>query len=135
MLKLKKITPTFNHILTTKNLYKNDVYENGILVRQNGKTKEWQRVVAVGPTVKTCKPGDMVMIDPSRYAKMKHQEGSLKDGVVADNMAVAYNIPIITIDDAEYMYLYDTDVQFIMDEFTEEPDLPPLYVGKKSILQ
>ena len=111
------------------------MYENGILVRQNGKTKEWQRVVAVGPTVKTCKPGDMVMIDPSRYAKMKHQEGSLKDGVVADNMAVAYNIPIITIDDAEYMYLYDTDVQFIMDEFTEEPDLPPLYVGKKSIIQ
>lgn len=135
MLKLKKITPTFNHILVTKNLRDHDEYDNGVLVRPAGSTKEWQRVVAVGPTVKNCKVGDYIMVDPVRYAVTKHQDGSLKDGVVADNVTVAYNIPIITVDDKEYMYLFDTDIQFVIDKFEETEDLPPLYVAQNTILQ
>lgn len=135
MLKLKKITPTFNHILTTKNLRDHDEYDNGVLVRPAGSTKEWQRVVAVGPTVKNCKVGDYIMVDPVRYAVTKHQDGSLKDGVVADNVTVAYNIPIITVDDKEYMYLFDTDIQFVIDKFEETEDLPPLYTTSTNILQ
>lgn len=135
MLKLKKITPTFNHILVTNNLRDHDEYDDGVLVRPAGTTKEWQTVVAVGSTVTNCKPGDVVMIDPVRYAVMKHQEGSLKDGVVADNPTVAYNIPHILIDNKDFMYLYDTDIQFILNEFEETEDLPPLYTAPETIIQ
>lgn len=135
MLKLKKITPTFNHILVTKNLRDHDEYDNGVLVRPAGSTKEWQRVVAIGPDVRRCKVGDIIMVDPVRYAVMKHKDGSLQDGVVADNPTVAYNIPIITIDGKEFMYLFDTDIQFIIDKFEETEDLPPLYVAQPTIIQ
>ena len=134
MLKLKKITPTFNHILVTKNLRNHDEYDNGVLVRPAGSTKEWQRVVAIGPDVRRCKVGDIIMIDPVRYAVMKHKDGSLQDGVVADNPTVAYNIPIITIDTKEYMYLFDTDIQFIIDKFEETEDLPPLYTTSTQLI-
>lgn len=135
MLKLKKITPTFNHILVTKNLRDHDEYDKGVLRFPAGSTKEWQTVIAVGPTVKNCKEGDLIMVDPTRYAIMKHQDGSLKDGVVADNPAVAYNIPIIMMDDKEYMYLFDTDIQFVINEYEETEDLPPLYTTPATVLQ
>ena len=135
MLKLKKITPTFNHILTTKNLRDHDEYDKGVLRFPAGSTKEWQTVIAVGPTVKNCKEGDLIMVDPTRYAIMKHQDGSLKDGIVADNPVVAYNIPIIMMDDKEYMYLFDTDIQFVINEYEETEDLPPLYTAPATVLQ
>lgn len=135
MLKLKKITPTFNHILVTKNLRDHDEYDNGVLVRPAGSVKEWQTVVAVGPTVKNCKEGDVIMVDPVRYAKNKHADGTMQDGVVSDNVTVAYLIPYITIDDKEYMYLYDTDIQFVINEYEETEDLPPLYTTSTNILQ
>ncbi len=129
MLKLKKITPVFNHILTTKHTYDKDVMDNGMIVKTAGTVKEYQRVVAVGSTVKVCKPGDVIMINPTRYAVMKHQEGSLKDGVVSDNPVVAYNIPVINLDGKDHLLIYDTDIQFIMDKFEEVEDLPSLYIA------
>jgi len=135
MLKLKKITPTFNHVLTTKDVYENDVTQNGVVISTKGTVKDYQRVIAVGPTVKNCKPGDMIMIDPMRYAKMKHQSGSLKDGVVADNPVVAYNIPLINIDGKDCMYIYDSDIQFVIDEYEETEDLPALWMPSNQILQ
>lgn len=134
MLNLKKITPVFNHILTTKDLYESDVYDNGMIVKTKGTVKEYQKVVAVGPTVKTCKPGDVVMINPIRYGKTKHQEGSLKDGVVSDNPTVAFDIPIVVIDGVDYMMLYDTDIHFIIDEYEEVEDKPSLYVAPDPVI-
>jgi len=135
MLKLKKIIPTFNHVLTTKDVYENDVTQNGVVISTKGTVKDYQRVIAVGPTVKNCKPGDVIMIDPMRYAKMKHQSGSLKDGVVTDNPVVAYNIPLINIDGKDCMYIYDSDIQFVIDEYEETEDLPPLWMPSNQILQ
>ena len=129
MLKLKKITPVFNHILTTKHTYDKDVMDNGMIVKTAGTVKEYQRVIAVGSTVKVCKPGDVIMINPTRYAVMKHQDGSLKDGVVSDNPIVAYNIPVINLDGKDHLLIYDTDIQFIMDKFEEVEDLPSLYIA------
>jgi hypothetical protein len=134
MLKLKKITPTFNHILVTNNLRDHDEYDDGILVRPAGSTKEWQTVIAVGPTVKNCKEGDVIMIDPIRYAIKKHQEGSLKDGVVADNPDIAYAVPHIQIGGKDYMYLFDTDIQFVINEYEETEDLPPLYTTSTQLI-
>ena len=134
MLKLKKIKPLFNQVLVTKDLYESDVYDHGMVVKTRGTVKEFQKVVAVGSTVKVCAPGDTVMINPTRYAVMKHQEGSLKDGVIADNPVVKYNIPIVTLNDKEYMLIYDTDIHFIMEDFEEVDDSSGIMHVKNPII-
>lgn len=134
MLKLKKITPVFNHVLTTKDVYEKDVTDNGMIIETKGTVKNYQKVLAVGPSVKTCRPGDVVMIDPIRYAKMKHENGSLKDGVVADNPVIAYNIPIVNVDGKDCMYLYDNDIQFVIDDYEETEDAPQLWTPSNTIL-
>ena len=122
MLKIKKIKPLFNKILTTMDLYDNSVTEDGIIdgTKEEGGIREYQTVIAVGPTVKCVKPGDKVVINPTRYQVMKHKEGSLKDGVITDNPVVGYNFPILMIDDRPCLYLYDSDVDFVIKEW-EEP--------------
>lgn len=134
MLVLKKITPVFNHVLTTKDVYDKDVMENGMIVETKGTVKRYQRVVAVGPQVKSCKAGDMVMIDPIRYGKMKHRNGAVADGVIEDDPKIEYNIPVITIDGKEFMYIGDNDIQFIINQFQETEDLPPLWTPSKDII-
>lgn len=134
MLVLKKITPVFNHVLTTKDVYDKDVKENGILVETKGTVKRYQRVVAVGPQVKSCKAGDMVMIDPIRYGKMKHRNGAVADGVIEDDPKIEYNIPVVIIDGKEFMYIGDNDIQFIINQFQETEDLPPLWTPSKDII-
>lgn len=134
MLVLKKITPVFNHVLTTKDVYDKDVTENGMIIETKGTVKRYQRVVAVGPQVKSCKAGDMVMIDPIRYGKMKHRNGAVADGVIEDDPKIEYNIPVITIDGKEFMYIGDNDIQFIINQFQETEDLPPLWTPSKDII-
>ena len=91
MLKIKKIKPLFNKILTTMDLYDNPMTEDGIIdgSKEDGGIKEYQTVIAVGPTVKCVKPGDLVVINPARYQVMKHKDGSLKDGVIGLYVLIA----------------------------------------------
>lgn len=121
MLKIKKIKPLFNKILTTMDLYDNPMTEDGIIdgSKEDGGIKEYQTVIAVGPTVKCVKPGDLVVINPARYQVMKHKEGSLKDGVITDNPVISYNFPILVVDDRPCLYLYDSDVDFVIKEWEE----------------
>lgn len=121
MLKIKKIKPLFNKILTTMDLYDNSITEDGIIdgTKEEGGIREYQTVIAVGPTVKCVKPGDKVVINPTRYQVMKHKEGSLKDGVITDNPVIGYNFPILMIDDRPCLYLYDSDVDFVIKEWEE----------------
>jgi len=121
MLKIKKIKPLFNKILTTMELYDNMVTEDGIIdgSKEDGGIREYQTVLAAGPMVKCVKPGDLIVINPSRYQVMKHKEGSLKDGVVTDNPVISYNFPILVVDDRPCLYLYDSDVDFVIKEWEE----------------
>lgn len=121
MLKIKKIKPLFNKILTTMDLYDNPMTEDGIIdgSKEDGGIREYQTVLAVGPTVKCVKPGDLIVINPSRYQIVKHKEGSLKDGVITDNPVIGYNFPILMVDDRPCLYLYDSDVDFVIKEWEE----------------
>jgi hypothetical protein len=121
MLKIKKIKPLFNKILTTMDLYDNPITEDGLIdgSKEDGGIKEYQTVIAVGSTVKCVKPGDLVVINPTRYQVMKHKEGSLKDGVITDNPVIGYNFPILVVDDRPCLYLYDSDVDFVIKEWEE----------------
>lgn len=102
-------------------LYENPMTEDGIIdgSKEDGGIKEYQTVIAVGSTVKCVKPGDLIVINPTRYQVMKHKEGSLKDGVITDNPVISYNFPILVIDDRPCLYLYDSDVDFVIKEWEE----------------
>lgn len=122
MPRIKKIKPLFNKILTTCNLYEENVETDGIIdsTKSAGSICELQTVLAVGPFVKCVKVGDVVCINPTRYQVMKHQEGSLKDGVITDNMVVSYNFPILPINGEPCLYIYDSDVDFIVKEWEDD---------------
>ena len=113
MLNITCIKPMFNNILTTMNRYEKDEFENGIIMYKKGDLKEYQTVLEVGPIVKGINKGDKVMINPIRYAKKKHQEGSLKDGIITDNPVVKYEFNVINVNGEPCLLLYDQDIMYV----------------------
>jgi hypothetical protein len=109
----------FNRVLTTCDLYTEDLMTDGIIdsTKVEGAIKEYQTVIACGPMVKCVKPGDVVVINPTRYQVMKHKEGTLNDGVIQDNAVLSYNFPIMVVNDAPCLYIYDSDIDFAIREF------------------
>lgn len=128
MLKIKKIRPMFTSIVTTMDKYEEDGYTAAGLVdtaKQKGSLKEYQKVLCVGSSVRDIKVGDLVCINPSRFAVKKHKEGSLKDGIITDNPVVTYNFDIIEMDGNQCLLLQDRDIDFIIEDFEEIPDPTP----------
>ena len=118
-LKIKKIKPMYNRVLTTCNLYTADLTTDGIIdsTKVEGAIKEYQTVISCGPLVKCVKPGDLVVVNPTRYQVMKHKEGSMLDGVIQDNAVLSYNFPIMAVDDKPCLYIYDSDIDFVIKEY------------------
>ena len=93
---------------------------NGLVNKTAGTLKEYQVVLAVGSAVRDIKAGDIVCINPSRYAVKKFEDGSMKDGVISTNPVVSYKFPIIEIDKKECLLLQDRDIDFVIEEYEEE---------------
>lgn len=119
MIRIKKVTPMFNGVITTMDKYEDDITDNGIIIKKKNSIKEYQKVVAVGCQVREVKEGDLVKVDPSAYQVMKHKPGSLKDGVIDDNVVVSCNFNTIKIDGVEHLYLYERDIAYIINEYEE----------------
>ena len=124
MLKVKKIRPLFTSLVTTMNKYKEDTIVGGLINPSKGKGSlmEYQTVLSVGSSVKDIKVGDLVCINPSRFAIKKHKEGSLKDGVITDNPVITYNFDIVEMDGQQCLLLQDRDIDFIIEEYEEITD-------------
>lgn len=123
---IKKVKPMFNGLITTMNKYGSDVMVKGSSLVDASKAntvKEYQTVVAIGPMVRGIEVGDVVFINPKRYAVMKHKPGSLQDGVIKDNPVIGYNFDVVEIDGVSHLYLQDSDVKFVaeIEEFDENP--------------
>ena len=112
----------FNRILVTADKYKNDVKQGGVVVVTAGTLKEYQKVISVGDTVRGIKEGDFVLINPTRYTVKKHQEGSLKNGIISDNPVVSYNFNFVDVNDTVCILLYDQDVDYVIQEYEETED-------------
>ena len=135
-LKIKKIKPMFNRVLTTCDLYEADLMTDGIIdsTKVEGAIKEYQTVIACGPMVKCVKPGDLIVVNPTRYQVMKHKEGSLMDGVIQDNAVVSYNFPIMVVDDNPCLYIYDADIDFAIKEFEMVDEAPEVIESTPEIV-
>lgn len=128
MLKVKKIKPMFTALITTMDKYEHDVTTRGGLIdttKQQGGLKEYQTVLAVGSSVRDIKVGDIVCVNPTRFAVRKHQAGTLKDGVVTDNPVTTYNFDVVEMNGKQCLLLQDRDIDFIIEEYEEVPDPTP----------
>lgn len=141
MLKIKKIKPMFDSIVTTMDKYEDDTTNaSGIIdtTKQKGTIKEFQKVVSVGSVVREVKEGDIVCINPAAYAKKKYNDGSMKDGIIDTNVVLSYEFNIIELDDVPHLLLKTRDIDFIVEEYEEieEPKASAsgLYVPPKKEL-
>lgn len=136
MLKIRKIKPTANHIVTTMDMYSvEDVKTLSGLVDASkmNAIKEYQKVLEVGPMVRDIKVGDIVRINPSRYVQILHKQGSLKGidkKTITDEMHSAVDIPreVIYTKNADgtetsqtVLIIFDSDIMFVVEgeEFSQ----------------
>lgn len=127
MIRVKKLRPMFTNIVTTMDSYENDVVNQSGLIdtrKQKGALKEYQTVIAVGSAVKDIKPGEIVCINPIRYAQYKHNKNSLKD-LASDNPVTGYNFNVVEIDGNDCLLLYDQDIRYVIEDYEEIPDPVP----------
>jgi co-chaperonin GroES (HSP10) len=118
MLNIKKIKLLGNYILTTKNEYDGKTTENGVIIPK-GNLKEYQQVVAVGPTVRTISVGDLVSVNPKNYAVFKYKKGSLKGDIEDMQQVKSYNFNVVKMDKVDYLLLTDQDIDFIIEDYEE----------------
>lgn len=125
MLRINKVKPMFTSIVTTMEVYNQDIISNGLIDgnKRQGMLKEYQTVLAVGSSVRDIKEGDLVCINPSRFAVRKHEAGSLKNNVITDNPVVTYNFDVIEIGGKQCLLLQDRDINFIIEEYEEVPEV------------
>lgn len=118
----------FTALVTTMDKYEHDERTAGGLIdttKQQGSLKEYQRVLAIGSSVRDIKVGDLVCVNPTRFAVKQHQAGSLKDGVVTDNPTIKYNFDVVEMDGKQCLLLQDRDIDFVIEEYEEVPDPIP----------
>lgn len=132
MLNIKKIKPVFNHILVTADVY--SIADSSSIITDkeaSGAIKEYQKVVAVGPSARGVEVGDMIAINPVRYEVRKYKDGSMNDGVIQQNKVISYNFPMVEVDGKTYMYLTDADISYIIEDYEEI--LPRTIVEEKDL--
>ena len=116
MLKINKIKPVFNKIVTTCDVYQMGKSTGGIIIKTDGTIKEYQRVEAVGSTVRDIKVGDIVMINPKRYLVARHNDksDSVKN-VNGDEVTFSVDFPILEYGGKKHLLIYDQDIDYIID--------------------
>lgn len=117
MIKLKKVTPMFNKIITTAE-FTEELTDSGIITNTKKSVDEFQTVIAVGDSVRSIKVGDVVCVDPNRYAVRKYKKDSAKaDMEEYANTIIDYEIPLIILDGVKHLMIMDSDVLFIVDDY------------------
>ncbi len=136
MLIVKKIKPMFTALVTTMDVYEEDGKIGNIIdvTKKAGTVKEYQKVLAVGDSVRGIKVGDLVSINPNRFAIKKHKDGSLKDGIISDNPVIEYRFDIVVIDNKPCLLLQDRDIEFVVEEWEETEDTSIIHPNKDIIL-
>lgn len=119
MINIKKIRLLANYVLVTKDVYTAEDF-SGVIEKTEGSVKEYQKVIAIGPMVRSLQVNDLVSINPKRYAVTKYESGSIKNNIEGMQKVVGYKIPEVTMDGKKYMLITDQDVEFVIEEYEED---------------
>ena len=119
-MKIKKIKPLYTRIITTMDTYVEDqvTSPSGIVdvTKLKRGIKEYQKVLAVGTSVRNVKEGDIVCINPDRYAVRKFSEGSVKNDIL-ENQVTKYNFNVVNLDGTDCLMLDEADIEFIVEDY------------------
>lgn len=118
-LKIKKLKPQFTTVITTLDVYEDNLIEDGIVVAPKGALKLYQRVIAVGPNVREIKEGDLVLLNLQNYLKRKWKENSIKEDIENMEESYVYDFPKIIIGGEMYAKLQDRDIDGIIEDYEE----------------
>ena len=135
MLHIKKIKPLFSNIITTGDMYEEDMKTNGLITAKRGDLKLYQKVLAVGPMVRDINIGDTVMIDASHFAVRRFDKNSIQNDM-DNNPTIRYEFNCVTLDDSkgnpkECLMLSDRDILYV---FEGEEVNESIVVPKKKVL-
>ena len=138
MLHIKKIKPLFNGIITSGDLFEEDITDRGLIISKKGDLKPYQRVLAVGSVVKDIAVGDMVMINVDNFAVKKYDANSLQNDL-DNNKTITYRLNWVAMDDEdgnpqECLFMSDRDILYVF-EGEEIPENPSnLILPKKKTI-
>lgn len=125
-IKIKKIKPMFTALVTTAERYTEPKFIPGtkLLDATQNKTglKEYQHVLAVGDQVRNVHVGDLVCINPQRYAVRKYaKDNSIKDDMEETyrNQVVEYAFNMVRLDGNDCLLLNENDIDFVIEEYEE----------------
>lgn len=137
MLHITKVKPLFTSIVTTADKFDKDEYENGLIIAKEGDLKIWQKVIAVGSSVRDIKVGDLVMVDVSHYAVKKYDPNSVKNDM-GMNKTIKFAFNWVTIYDDkdnphDCLLLTDRDIMYVF-EGKEVDETPKVITGGKKLI-
>jgi len=121
---IKKVRPLFTGVITTAKKYvgTQSAKKGGLILdtrKMDGSLNPYQTVVSVGGTVRDVKEGDIVKINFSRYQVVKHVPGAIDEAENKQFMNQNWDVevPIIVIEDVEYLFLQDRDIEYVVEEY------------------
>ena len=118
-LHIKKIKPLNNYLVVTGEKYQEDMRENGIITANKGDLKLYQKVLAVGSSVRDIQVGDTVMINPINYIVRKYDKNSIQNDL-DNNPVLAYKFNWVVLDDEngtpqDCLLLNDRDIMYVFE--------------------
>lgn len=112
----------FTRIVTTMDMYVDETaaLPGGLIdvTKLKQGIKEYQKVIAVGTSVRNVKEGDLVCINPDRYAVRKFSNDSVKNDLL-ENTVTRYNFNVVKIEDKDYLLLDEADVEFVVEDWDD----------------
>lgn len=115
MLQITKVKPMFTSIVTTADRFDKDMVEGGLIIAKKGDLKLWQKIIAVGTSVRDLKEGDMVMINADHYALKRYDKNSLQNDM-DNNPTIRYAFNFLDIYEndkpKECLLINDRDVLY-----------------------
>ena len=126
MFNIKKIRPLFTGVVTTAMTYKEDqkTTTSGLVydaTKMKGGLNIYQRVIAVGTMVHDVKEGDVVRLNYKRYAIPMQKPGAIENNIQKSDINYTYQIPMVTLDGVDYLFLQNNDIEFVVEE-ADYPD-------------
>jgi len=118
-IKINEIKPLFTTIITTLDIYEEDLIENGVLKAPQGSLRMYQKVLAIGSSVRDVKVGDTVLLNFGNYIVRKFKENSIKEDMSAQEDEYVYDIPRILIGGKICGKFQDRDVEGVITDFEE----------------
>lgn len=124
---ITKIIPVFNKIVTTCDKVKFEKNKSGIIITSDigaaaGEIDQVQTILSVGPMAEKSnfKPGQKILINPARYAKIKHTTINVDGNKLGDNLDRDFEYPTFQIKDKDgkikdVLLLADNDIHCIIE--------------------